>query len=299
MLNMDRAELQTALQQLDQAIYNHEQWSKEIIRSIVCHLPFDSRDVVEDAHRQCRFGQWYYGSLPRTIREHPAFLAIEAEHRHLHQYAVRLLVTSTKSEPCSSVDFDNFHKASDRLKMEVYTLKKELEESINNRDVLTGAENRISMLSQLRTMRELVKRGVQECGIVLMDLDYFKAVNDTYGHAVGDQALVAWVRHIKSHLRPYDKVYRYGGEEFLLTFPITNREAIFDVVERLRSGMPVIDIDGDPTRPLKVTASFGITMLEPSVSVEESIDRADRAMYAAKKAGRNRSCCWDPSMTFI
>ncbi|MDV6251758.1 diguanylate cyclase [Vibrio sp. EA2] len=297
MLNMDRDALQAALQQLEQAIYNHEQWSKEIIRSIVCQLPFDSRDVLEDAHCHCRFGQWYYGSLPLTIREHPAFLAIENEHRQLHQYAGRLLLTSTHLEPCSSIDYDNFHKASDRLQMEVSTLKKELEESINNRDVLTGAENRISMLTQLRATRELVKRGVQECGIVLMDLDYFKSVNDTYGHAVGDQALVAWVRHIKEHLRPYDKVYRYGGEEFLLTFPTTNREAVFDVVERLRTNIPAIEIDGDSTKLLNVTASFGIAMLEPNVSVEETIDRADRAMYAAKKAGRNRCCYWDTSMT--
>lgn len=299
MLNMERDELQEALQQLDQAVYNHEQWSKDLIRSIICQLPFDKRDLMEDAHRHCGFGQWYYGSLPLIIREHPAFLAIEVEHRCLHQFAVPLLLTSTNFEPCAPQDFDNFINASNRLLLEVYTLKQELEESINNRDVLTGAENRICMLTQLRSQRELVKRGLQECGIVLMDLDYFKTVNDTYGHAVGDQALVAWVRHIKHNLRPYDKVYRYGGEEFLLIFPTTNRQAVFDIVERLRSEMPLIDIDGDSTKPLKVTASFGITMLEPSVSVEESINRADKAMYSAKKAGRDCSCCWDISMTSI
>lgn len=95
MLNIDLDALQAALQQLDQAIYYHEQWSKEIVRSIVCQLPFDSQDVAEDAHCHCRFGQWYYGALPVTIREHPAFLAIENQHRQLHQYAGRLLITST------------------------------------------------------------------------------------------------------------------------------------------------------------------------------------------------------------
>jgi len=293
-LNMDRNEQQQVLQQLDQALYNHEQWSKELIRSIVCRLSFDSRDVVEDAHRQCRFGQWYYGSLPPSIREHPSFLAIESEHQRLHQYAVRLLLASASSEPCSSKDYDNFINSSDRLQLEVSTLKQEIEESLNNRDALTGAENRNGMLTHLRSMSELARRGVQECGIVLMDLDYFKTVNDTYGHAVGDQVLVAWVHHIKQNLRPYDKVYRYGGEEFLLAFPTANTQTVVDIVERLRHRMPVIDMDGDPTRPLKVTASFGIAMLESSV--EESINRADVAMYAAKRAGRNQSCCWDPTM---
>jgi len=68
MLNIDHQELQSTLQQLDQAIYNHEQWSKDLIHSIICRVPTDIRDSAEDAHRQCRFGQWYYGNPPQAIR---------------------------------------------------------------------------------------------------------------------------------------------------------------------------------------------------------------------------------------
>jgi diguanylate cyclase len=296
MLNITRQELQATLQQLEQAIYNHEQWSKDIARSIICRLPYDNRDIADDAHRHCRFGQWYYGSPPQALRDHSAFVAIETEHRRLHQLGTRLLLAVTNEALGSPKDYDSFTNAADRLHLEIYSLKQELEELLNNRDVLTGAENRMGMLTRLRELRELVKRGVQECSIVIMDLDHFKTVNDTYGHLVGDQVLVAWVSYIKQHLRPYDRVYRYGGEEFLLSFPSTNLQTVADIIERIRNGLSSVDIGADETKPIMVTASFGITMLDPSVSVEESINRADMALYAAKKAGRNRSCIWDYSM---
>jgi len=152
------------------------------------------------------------------------------------------------------------------------------------------------MLIRLRELRELVKRGVQECSIVITDLDHFKTVNDTYGHLAGDQLLVAWVSHIKQHLRPYDRVYRYGGDEFLLIFPNTNLQNVTDIIERIRKGLSAVDIGAGETKPIEVTASFGITVLDPTISVEESISRADIALYAAKKAGRNRSCIWDSTM---
>lgn len=295
MLNIGRQELQATLQQLDQAIYNHEQWCKDLLRSIICRLPHDIRDIADDAHRQCRFGQWYYGSRPQALRDHPAFVAIEVEHCHLHQIGARLLLATDNEALRSPHDYDSFTNAADRLHLEIYSLKQELENLLNNRDTLTGAENRLSMLTRLREQRELVKRGVQECSIVIMDLDRFKAVNDTYGHPAGDQVLIAWVSYLKRHLRPYDRVYRYGGEEFLLTFPSTNLQTVQDILERLCKGLPAIPIGTGETKMIMVTASFGITMLDAGVSVEESINRADSALYAAKKAGRNRACIWSPT----
>ena len=144
------------------------------------------------------------------------------------------------------------------MHLEIYSLKHELEELFHNRDTLTGAENRTSMLTRMREQHELVKRGVQQCSIVIMDLDHFKAVNDTYGHSVGDKMLVAWASYIKQNLRPYDRIYRYGGEEFLLSFPSTDINAALDIIERLRSGISTVSIDADTTKPTMVTASFGV-----------------------------------------
>jgi diguanylate cyclase (GGDEF)-like protein len=299
MLDMSRRELQATLQQLDQAIYNHEQWLKDLTRTIICGLPYDNRDTAEDAHRHCRFGQWYYGAAPEALREHPSFVAIEAEHRDMHRLGARLLLAATSEAPGSPRDYDLFTNAVDRLHLEMFSLKQELEEILNNRDPLTGAENRISMLPRLRELRELVKRGAQECIIVIADLDHFKAINDTYGHSAGDEVLVAWVSYMKQHLRPYDRVYRYGGEEFLLSLPNTGLEPAKGIVERMRQGLAAINIGAGGAQGIMITASFGVTLLDPIVSIEESINRADTALYAAKEAGRNRAYLWDSTMTPI
>lgn len=149
------------------------------------------------------------------------------------------------------------------------------------------------MLTSLRALLELVKRDVQQCCVAIMDLDRFKAVNDTYGHRVGDQVLVAMVRHLKGQLRPYDKVYRYGGEEFLFTLPSTDQQAGQMLVERMCDGLGVSPLEVQGRKPIAITASFGLALLDPDVVVEESIRRADEALYAAKKAGRNCVRVWD------
>lgn len=297
MLDISQRDLLSTLQQLDQAIYSHEQWLKDVTRTVICRLPYDHRDVAEDAHCQCRFGQWYYGNPPQVLCDHPAFMAIEIEHRRMHQLGARLLLTAVNGVLGSPMDYDSFTNTEERLRLEIYSLKHELDELLLNRDVLTGAENRFSMLAKLRELRELVKRRVQQCSIAIMDLDHFKAVNDTYGHSVGDQVLVALVRYIKQNLRPYDKVYRHGGEEFLLSLPSTDLQAAQVLIERLREGFATDALGMDGTKAISVTASFGITLLDPDISVEESINRADLALYAAKTSGRNRTCIWEPSMT--
>ncbi|MDG4866839.1 diguanylate cyclase [Guyparkeria sp. 1SP6A2] len=296
MRNLSGQELLAVVQQLDQAIYNHEMWSRELIRSLACRLPYDERDVADDSHYHCRFGQWYYGAPPRAFIEHPAFKAIGAEHRHMHEVAAHLLLVSEREGCVVPQEYDNFLNAMDRLRLEIYSFKNEVEELLNTRDPLTGAENRLNMLSRLRDLLELARRGIQNCGLAIMDLDHFKTVNDSYGHAAGDQVLVAWVNHIKQHLRPYDRIYRYGGEEFLLVFPGTDLQAVENLVERLRKGGSEIPIPVGETKTINVTASFGITMLDPGLSAEGAIHRADTALYSAKKAGRNRGCVWDSSM---
>jgi diguanylate cyclase (GGDEF)-like protein len=99
-----------------------------------------------------------------------------------------------------------------------------------------------------------------------------------------------------AHLRPYDKLFRYGGEEFLLSMPNTDATTGYEVVERVRQGLATMPILYDGKATLQITMSFGIALLDPDVSVEQSVDRADKAMYAAKAAGRNCTRIWDPSM---
>ncbi len=290
----DVEDLQTPLKELGQAIYNHEQWHKDLTRVLICRLPYDQRDVADDAHRHCRFGQWYYGHGIARFRDHAAFTALAREHERLHTVTARLLRASTNEAGVSPTEYDAFANALDLLRLQLDELRHEIEESLYNRDALTGADSRIGMMTNLREQLELVKRRVQQCCLTVMDLDRFKDINDRYGHLAGDQVLAGVVRHIKDHLRQYDRIFRYGGEEFLIVLPNTDLQAGRTVIERMRLGLSAVALTHAAGEAVFATASFGVTVLDPDVSVEEAIDRADKALYTAKTEGRNCLRLWDP-----
>ena len=290
-------QLRNALAALDQAIYHHEQWLEGIHTTIVCRLPPDARDIDAEAYCKCRFGQWYYGPGSAMLAANSGFVAIEQEHRRMHELGGSVLRAMARGESPLLRDYNNFTHAAKRMRLEISTLKAELEATLFNLDPLTGAGNRIAMLTKLREQQEFVRRNVMSCGIAMIDLDYFKTVNDSYGHLVGDRVLVACTRYMLDHTRAYDKIYRYGGEEFLLCVPNADLEVARNFAERLREGIAALPFDGDDGEPFHITVSFGLTLLAPDVPVEQSIDRADKALYEAKQTGRNRVVVWDPSMT--
>ena len=291
---MSREKLQSALREIDQARYNHERWYKDMIRTITCRLPVDQRDLTENSYRECRFGQWYYAIYDEEFAKNKTFISIEMEHRKMHDLAAKLLNASVHSESISPIDYDNFANVLDRLQINMETLKHEIEETLYNRDPLTGARNRISMLSDLRKLLELEQRGVQKTTVCLMDLDHFKAINDTYGHQVGDEVLVGAVGYIMEHIRPYDKIYRYGGEEFLIAMPNTDDDVATLIVDRIRDGLATLTYGTQES--LQVTASFGMAMLASEITVEDTIERADKALYFSKESGRNRLTVWSPTL---
>ena len=121
--------------------------------------------------------------------------------------------------------------------------------------------------------------------IIMADVDHFKAVNDTFGHAMGDRVLQAIGATLPGLLRPYDLVARYGGEEFLIMMPGTTLENGALAAERFRAAVSAIAIEG---LSQQITASFGVATLLPGHLPDTLVGRADKAMYLAKQKGRNR-----------
>jgi len=159
-------------------------------------------------------------------------------------------------------------------------------------DALTGVYNRRYMNSHLdRKILEIAEAG-KPVSVMMFDIDHFKPINDTYGHAAGDEVLKQLAERVVDNVRDFDMVARYGGEEFVVIMPTTPPETAFMVAERVRNRIAdtPFPIPGQE-EPLEVTVSIGVaTTTDPSEEAASLVARADTSLYEAKRAGRNRSC---------
>ncbi len=166
-------------------------------------------------------------------------------------------------------------------------------------DSLTGIYNRRHFFEIAeKEFRESI-RYKRPLSVVIFDLDHFKKVNDTFGHARGDKILRAVVQRCAVSVRHPDTIGRYGGEEFVILLPETDGEQGLNLIERLRYELASTPVETD-TAPAFVTASFGIASLTPDVTdLLTLLNRADRALYHAKQTGRNRCVLWNDTIQEI
>ena len=237
---LSQNDIRTALGELDQALFNHEQWCETLTRTLLCNLTPDERDLDQNAQCKCRFGQWLYGPNSRSLANHPSLAEIKNAHERMHRSARDMLNASLQREPIPLDTYERFNTALKQMRLEVMKTKHELEDAIYNLNPLTGVASRIGMLTKLREQQSLVQRKAHSCCVVMMDLDFFKRVNDTYGHSIGDYVLITCARHIMAQLRPYDMLFRYGGEEFLICTPNADLKSGHDAIERVRDTLAAV-----------------------------------------------------------
>ncbi|MEA2757110.1 MAG: two-component system, cell cycle response regulator [Aliidongia sp.] len=159
-------------------------------------------------------------------------------------------------------------------------------------DGLTGLYNRRYLTAHLETLFGRGGAAVKDVAVLLFDIDRFKRVNDTYGHAAGDAVLIEVAKRALSNVRGFDLVARYGGEEFLVIMPESTLSAAAAVADRLRRaiGEHLIDVS---ERALRVTVSIGVAVTGGGVMPPaQLLKNADEALYAAKHAGRNKVMVW-------
>jgi diguanylate cyclase (GGDEF)-like protein len=156
-------------------------------------------------------------------------------------------------------------------------------------DALTGISNRGVSLDALRRERSRQTRESGFFAIILLDIDHFKYVNDTYGHPAGDAVLTEAAQRIKSCIRPYDTLGRYGGEEFLIVLPTADGPGAACVAERIREAFESQPIVTERHK-IAITASLGIAASggRNTFDAESLLQMADEALYRAKQTGRNR-----------
>jgi diguanylate cyclase (GGDEF)-like protein len=181
----------------------------------------------------------------------------------------------------------------DSLRKKLYKRGAELSEAyqrieeLAELDELTGSFNRRCIMRMLDDEIARAHRGKTACAIALIDLDWFKRINDAYGHPTGDEVLRAFAITVFANIRTIDRFGRYGGEEFLLVLPDTPGDEAARILDRLRA--IIADLDWSAFSPgMRVTISAGVATLNSNETPDTFLARADSALYAAKARGRNR-----------
>lgn len=230
----------------------------------------------------------FLDNLEAGIKETAQMLQIELPEGHNHQAIVaiardQLLAISLGQ----AVELTSTAKVNEELKVE----KQELKIAATT-DKLSGLPNRAA-LDELLTREVRSRLGRKKpllLAVIMIDIDHFKQFNDTWGHAAGDVVLREVAQTLKTALRPADTAARYGGEEFTIIMPLTTRDGMLTVAERLRANVEELACDWEGNE-LKVTISLGCATLDSATSQldgERLLEIADKKLYEAKEAGRNR-----------
>lgn len=238
--------------------------------------------VINDPYNDPRFNQ-----------------AVDKNTGYVTKSILTMPVTNTNGEVIGAYqavnklgDDGNFDEVADikRLSLAAAFCGKSLESymlyNASLEDQLTGLKNRRGFYNHFE---KYIKPSMADspASLIICDIDFFKKVNDTYGHNAGDAILKNVSSSLVKHSRIDDGVFRWGGEEFIVLLPRTNLDKASEVAERLRAEIAsaVCNFEGID---LKVTMSFGVTQLNSKISIEDNISKADERLYNAKETGRNK-----------
>ena len=231
-------------------------------------------------------------SLDRT-RHLPILILVEPEHTKQLLRGLEMGVNDYLVRPIDNNEL--VARVRTQLKRKRYSdlLRTRFEQSVEMAitDSLTGLHNRRYMESHLKTLVEEATARGRALSVLVVDIDYFKSINDSYGHDVGDDVLRDFAKRIRRRTRGIDLTCRLGGEEFVVVMPDTALSKAYVVGERLRQCIAnePFEITSDSTSQLHITASVGVAALERVGDTPATLlKRADKALYCAKRDGRNR-----------
>ncbi|MBN2782143.1 MAG: GGDEF domain-containing protein [Campylobacterales bacterium] len=157
-------------------------------------------------------------------------------------------------------------------------------------DSMTNLYNRRYFLDTSKMLFELAKRNGEDISVIMLDIDRFKAINDTYGHKIGDEVIISLSKKLIDYTRKSDVVCRFGGEEFVILLPNTDIDGATVISNKIRDRIENLIVDISEEKHLKFTVSIGVSKVDLKIDkdVESAVNRADKALYEAKNSGRNR-----------
>ena len=274
---------------LDEAMEAHLKWNRQILRCALLRTMPHEDVLLDDAHARCAFGRWLVASrdalsaLDGNIANH-----LDRAHRAMHASIRAICQRVAESKEGFEADLDAFEAAEAELLSLLATAKTKALSTAIRLDPLTGLPMRYGMEHEFERIRRDSQRRNECLCAVMIDIDHFKKINDTYGHSVGDVALRQFAKAIKQTTRANESLYRFGGEEFLTLLRCEREDGIRTALDRLLAVIRGIRVVADPARIIGLTATLGAAVVREGDDLATSVKRADAALYQGKRAGRDR-----------
>ncbi len=283
------AETDALVAELDAAVEAHMDWSRRILRCAVLRsTPGD--DVLDPmAHTLCRFGAWFTANRGEFEALDPASARrLEQVHQAMHD-AIRSLCTQVMAgQPGVTGDLDQFEASQAELINLLANYKTLILSNSVRHDPLTGLPLRYNVESDFALYQKEARRNRSLLYVVMIDVDHFKPINDTYGHQVGDQVLRHVADTLKQGLRADEPLYRFGGEEFLWLLKCKSPEEARKSARRILASVGTTPVPIDNGETLRLTITMGLALAGEMEDLSSAIKRADMALYEGKQSGRNR-----------
>jgi len=268
----------------------HHEWSRRVLRCAVLRTSPGDDVLREDAHALCEFGHWFAANRSQ-FDELDAERAVDLERNHVQMHAAirNICRAILDGRPGNAEDLDTFELTQRPLIENLAHFKTLAVSKRSHIDILTGLPLRHDMEHDFDLMMKRNQRRGTALLIMMVDVDHFKRCNDEHGHAAGDIVLQRLAVALKFSLRDEDFVFRFGGEEFVLLLEVKKvanaagnaAQRVLDIVRALSIELP----NGATVRP---TVTIGVAQATEKESLDSVVQRADSAMYAGKKSGRNR-----------
>ncbi|MDN5053452.1 GGDEF domain-containing protein [Aliarcobacter butzleri] len=264
----------------------HSFFYNNLLKKIICKLDIEEIEMEEYLNKKnCPFNDFIKSFPNITLEEN--FEKLINTHEYFHKLLNKTLMNYINNKTIKEKLFDDLYIRHKDFINELDNIIFKYNFRKNQLDKLTLAWNREIFLELLEKEYFLMKREEASFSLVYFDIDFFKNINDTYFHDFGDFILKELVRYIKTKLRRYDSICRWGGDEFLVLLPKTNLKEATDIINRIRIKINKKRFILDKNN-INITCSFGIVESTLNETIQEIITRADELLYKAKKLGKNR-----------
>jgi diguanylate cyclase (GGDEF)-like protein len=275
--------------ELDAAVEAHMSWTRRVLRCAVLRES-PGMDILDPmAHSLCRFGSWFTANRGHfEVLDIQSTRRVEAVHQLMHD-AIRAICNRVMDgQAGQNTDLEDFEQSQSELIGLLASFKTLILSNAVHRDPLTDLPLRYGIENDFALCQKEARRNRSLLYVVIIDVDHFKPVNDTYGHLVGDQVLRHLADTLKRTLRSHEPLYRYGGEEFLWLLKCKFPEEARKSARRVLSTVGTTPVPINDDEILRMTITMGMALVGDQEDLTSAIRRADQALYEGKRSGRNR-----------